>query len=195
MVIAGFIAAFAVVGGTIITAQSGVFASSGTAIQANGEINVVQSVPAVAPAETGSNAASAQQPDSRSFDVITVTGVASVQYVTNTVYIQTLDTSLEAELTAKLSQAYKMLQDRDAAYQLKLQEAYSRLAALQAVGQSTATSQTDVQSSAVNSVSRPQVQSAPNTSAAAVATPVTSKHGDKQNGNDSGADEQRPQDK
>ncbi|MCL5997921.1 MAG: hypothetical protein M1546_17985 [Chloroflexi bacterium] len=118
MIVAGMVTTLSMIGGTVAAVQTGVFSPSTTVIQAGGEIDVPA---AVSPAE---------QPQ-----VSTGTPTAEVDEDATSAPIGTPQTtaqpniSNEALLLAKLNEAYRIMKERDDAYQARLKEAFDKLKA------------------------------------------------------------------
>ena len=126
MILAGAFTVVAVIGGTVAAVQTGVFASSTVTIQANGEINVPTSEPA-----TEQSPATIEVQPVQPTDLQTVTE-AVADPIEIAAPIVVVDTNRETALMARLNEAYKLMKERDDAYQAKLMEAYARLQANQA---------------------------------------------------------------
>lgn len=126
MMVAGFITTLVVIGGTVAAAQSGVLIPATTTIQANGDINVPKAAQESAPPTIEALPTMAPDP-TESVEIITRTEIIPPQYITQTVVVTDENTAREAELKAKLYEAYQVIQQREALYQAKLKEAYDKL--------------------------------------------------------------------
>ena len=155
MVVAGFITALVIIGGTVAAAQSGVLMPATTTIQANGDINVPKASQADVPPTI--EALPTMEPNpTESVEIITRTEIIPPQFITQTVVVTHENSGREAELTAKLTEAYQVIQQREALHQAKLKEAYDKLNA-----QTQASASVQEQSSAGSQqASQPQSQPA-----------------------------------
>ncbi|MCL4506251.1 MAG: hypothetical protein M1434_07100 [Chloroflexi bacterium] len=126
MIVAGFITTLVVVGGTVAAAQSGVLNPATTMIQANGDINVPKAAQQEAPPTIEAFPTMEPAPTD-SVEIITRTEIIPPQFITQTVVVTHENPGREAELTARLTEAYQVLKQREALYQAKLKEAYDKL--------------------------------------------------------------------
>ncbi len=151
MILAGAFTTLAVAGGTIAAAQTGVFNNSSITVQPNGEITV----PEINPTE------------SQPYTIVeTQTVVITQSEPTQTaepvaVTSNPAPSAREAELTARLNDAYTLLKQRDDLYQAKLKEAYDQIQALSAANAANGANQSQAGSSSGSGVSlAPQQQPA-----------------------------------
>ena len=125
MVLSGAFSILVVLGATIVVAQTGLFTGSSTLIQPHGEIIVPEMTPTVAQTYT---------------IVVTRTIVITPRIEPSSTVISTASnptpTEYETELLTQLNQAYALLRQREEIYQVKLREAYDRIAALSKVNTS-----------------------------------------------------------
>lgn len=174
MIVAGVLTTLSLIGGTLVAFQTGVFASATTIIQPNGEISVPTAPPPTGQSQHAIDLAPIETPvDIQTMDP---TGAAEP-----TAEIVEADRNREATLLDKLNEAYRIMEQRDQAYQAKLKEAYDKLKAASATSAGAE----------VNNVAPSQPQAPVSNPPAPSRTEYENEHKDEHRGEDRHPDEDR----